>query len=147
MAPLEALAQMYPESLKELVQRRRALEGEAGQLQALIAGVMTARDGVVRLRGEEFTLPQLPAALEKVKAELEDVHAQLRAHDLQCRSWHRNAAVQMGGGWAEYLDGLLALIHYAEHSEADLLDLQGLMRNTIAVATATGKSTDSRSPT
>ncbi|MYM21407.1 M48 family metalloprotease [Duganella sp. FT135W] len=143
-APLEVLARMYPESLKELVQRRRALEGEAGQLQALIAGVMTARDGVVRLRGEEYTLPQLPAALEKVKAELEEVHAQLHAHDLQCRSWHRSAAAQMGGGWAEYLDGLLALIHYAEHSEADLLDLQGLMRNTIAVATATGKSTDSQ---
>lgn len=138
-----ALAQMYPEALKELVQRRRALQGEQDQLEALIAGVMTARDGVVHLRGEEYRLPQLPAALERVKAELEEVHAQLRTHDLQCRSWHQSAASQLGGGWREYLDGLLALIHFAEHTEADLLDSQGLLRNTIAIVTATGKTKDS----
>jgi Zn-dependent protease with chaperone function len=139
-APLEELAQMYPASLKELVQRRRMLEGETGQLQALIAGVMTARDGVVRLRGEEYKLSQLPAALERIKAELDEVHAELRKHDMQCRSWHQSAAAQLGGGWREYLDGLLALIHFAEHSEADVLDSLGLLRNTIAVATVTGKT-------
>jgi Zn-dependent protease with chaperone function len=139
-APVEELAQMYPASLKELVQRRRALEGESGQLQALIAGVMTARDGVVRLRGEEYKLSQLPAALERVKAELDEVHAELRKHDMQCRSWHQSAAAQLGGGWREYLDGLLSLIHFAEHSEADVVDALGLLRNTIAIVTATGKT-------
>lgn len=139
-APVEELAQMYPPALKDLVQRRRALEGETGQLQALIAGVLTARDGVVRLRGEEYKLSQLPAALERVKAELEEVHAELRQHDLQCRSWHQAAASQLGGGWREYLDGLLSLIHFAEHSEADMIDALGLLRNTIAIVTATGKT-------
>jgi Zn-dependent protease with chaperone function len=139
-APVDELAQLYPASLKDLVQRRRALEGESGQLQALIAGVMTARDGVVRLRGEEYKLSQLPAALERVKAELDEVHAELRKHDLQCRSWHQSAASQLGGGWREYLDGLLSLIHFAEHSEADVVDALGLLRNTIAIVTATGKT-------
>lgn len=139
-SPIEELARMYPASLKEMVQRRRSLEGEVGQLQALINGVMTARDGVVRLRGEEYKLSQLPAALERVKVELEEVHAELRKHDMQCRSWHQSAAARLGGGWRDYLEGLLSLIHFAEHSEADIIDALGLLRNTIAIVTATGKT-------
>ncbi|WP_217428477.1 M48 family metallopeptidase [Rugamonas rivuli] len=139
-AAVDELAQLYPDTLKELVQRQRMLDGEAGQLRALIAGVMSAKDGVVRLRGEEFKLSQLPAALKRVEAELEEVHGRLRAHDFLCRSWHQGAAAQLGGGWREYLDGLLALVHYAEHGEADIRDALGLLRNVIAVVTATGKT-------
>jgi Zn-dependent protease with chaperone function len=139
-APLDQLAGFYPAALKETMRRGRALDGEVSQLKALIAGVMTARDGVVRLRGEEYKLPQLPAALARVEAELEEVHAELRGHDLACRSWHQSAASRLGGGWREYLDGLLGLIHFAEHSEEDVVDALGLLRNTLAVVTATGKT-------
>ncbi|HEX7987862.1 MAG TPA: M48 family metallopeptidase, partial [Duganella sp.] len=139
-APVDPLAQCYPPALTETTRRGRVLEGEVAQLKALIAGVMTARDGVVRLRGEEYKLAQLPAALVRVEAELAEVHAQLRAHDLACRSWHQAAASRLGGGWRDYLDGLLALIHFTEHSEEDVVDALGLLRNTVAVVTATGKT-------
>lgn len=137
-APLDDLALFYPETLKNLVRRRRALDSERGQLEALIAGVLKAENGVVRLRGEEFKLSQLPAALARVKQEQEEVNEQLQRHDLHCRSWHHSAAARLGGGWSEYLDGLLGMLHYAEHSEANLRDAHGLLRNTVAVVTAAG---------
>jgi hypothetical protein len=77
-----------------------------------------------------------PAALERVKAEAEEVTARLRAHDHLCRSWHQGAASAVGGGWQAYLDGLLAVVHYAEHTSANLDDAHGLLQNTLSVETA-----------
>ena len=38
-----------------------------------------------------------------------------------------------------YLKGLLDLLHYADHVEANLLDAQGVLTHTVSVATADGK--------
>ena len=135
------LAGLYPESLAQDVQALRTLETQRGQLEALISGAMTAPGKVVRLRGVEFRKKQLPAALDSVRAEVAEVTARLLAHDKLCRSWHQGQAVRMGGGWQEYLDGLLAMIHYAEHTVANLQDAQGVLNNVTAVVTAVRRVT------
>lgn len=41
------------------------------------------------------------------------------------------AATKLGHGWDQYLLGLASLVHYLEHTTADLLDLDGV-RNVFA---------------
>lgn len=137
----EALATLYPASLTGDVHLLRSLEDERDQLDALIAGYLTARGGVVRLRGEQFSKKELPAALARVRSELDAVNARLQHHDWRCRSWHQNMARRMGGGWEAYLDGLLAIVHYTEHCLADLHDAQGMLTNAAAVVTAVRRVT------
>jgi Zn-dependent protease with chaperone function len=137
----EALATLYPASLTGDVHLLRSLEDERDQLDALIAGHLTARGGVVRLRGEQFSKKELPAALARVRSELDAVNARLQHHDWRCRSWHQNMARRMGGGWEAYLDGLLAIVHYTEHCLADLHDAQGMLTNAAAVVTAVRRVT------
>lgn len=133
-----ACASLYPPSLKQAVSQLRTLETQAEQLKAIIAGAMKVEGGTVHLNGESLRKTQLPEALAKIDSEIATLVARLHAHDLDCRSWHRGAAVQVGRGWPEYLDGLLALVDYAEHMEAELRDLHGMLHNTVAIATASG---------
>jgi hypothetical protein len=63
----------------------------------------------------------------------------VRAHDRLVRSAHLAAARLAGPGWAEYLRGLAATLHYADHSEANLRDAQGLVANVYAIVTADGR--------
>ena len=135
-------ALLYPPSLRRDIERLRGLDEEAAQLKALIDGRMKAPGGVVKLRGEEIKKRELPGALARVGDEIERLTAQLRAHDFLCRSWHQRGAALLGNGWCAYLDGLLALLHYAEHTEANLRDAQALVRNTVQVATALPRATD-----
>jgi Zn-dependent protease with chaperone function len=140
-ADIAELAALYPESLAADVHALRALETQAGQLQALISGAMSAPGKVVRLNGVEFRKKQLPAALAGVRGEIAALTARLQAHDHLCRSWHHGQAVALGGGWSRYLDGLLALIHYAEHSAANVQDAQGMLNNAAAIVTAVRRVT------
>lgn len=140
-ADMAGLADLYPQSLAQDVHALRILETQCGQLQALVAGTMTAPGKVVRLRGMEFRKKELPAALETVRAEIADVTGRLQAHDKLCRSWHQSQAARLDGGWQPYLDGLLSMIHYAEHSAANLQDAQGMLSNTAAVVTAVRRVT------
>ncbi len=135
-ASLDGAAALYPSSLTQDMQLLRGLNDETGQLQALIAGVAQAAGGTVRLRGVDYKKKDLPAALARVRAEADEVTGRLRAHDFLCRSWHQGAAAAMDGGWQPYLDGLLSVIHYAEHTSANVDDAHGLMQNTLAVETA-----------
>lgn len=130
---------LYPLSLMADMERLRVLEKELAQLQALHSGAMRPPNGVIQHREARLTRAQLPHAITQVEQELAGVQGRLQAHDRRCRSLHRAAAAAWGLGWAEYLQGLLAALHYADHAEANLLDLQGMLRNCVQVATATRK--------
>lgn len=131
------LAALYPESLLDEVARLRELERELGQLRALKTGALKAPGGLIRHRDRTLKHGELPGLLKAVEREHRQVEQRLLAHDKACRSTHRAAAAQLGGGWDAYLDGLLALLHYADHSEADLRDAQGLLSNAWQVESAT----------
>lgn len=135
-ADAAAGASLYPATLRGDVRQLRELREERDQLRALVAGWTSARNGRVRLRGEECRRRDLPAALARSTRELEEVEGRLRAHDLRCRSWHQVMARQLGGGWQQYLDGLLAVVHYAEHASADVADAHGVAMNVVAIESA-----------
>jgi Zn-dependent protease with chaperone function len=138
-SPEVELAALYPDSLRQQVQRVEELEEELGSLRALREGVFKATGGRLVHRGREIGRRALPAAIREVEDELGSARESLRAHDRQCRAAHLAAAERLGGGWAEHLRGLIDLLHYAEHARADLADAHGLLGNVVAVVTADGK--------
>jgi Zn-dependent protease with chaperone function len=128
---------LYPEALAAQVESLRRLEKDVEQLRALQRGALTPTDGVIRYRGQALRRADLPRALQAAERELARLQGELQAHDRRCRSLHLAAAAGFGEGWPEYLRGLLAVLHYADHTEANLRDLQGLVANTVQVVTAT----------
>src|SRR5262249_51275483 len=126
-------------SLTDDVERLRTLEQDLGQLRALQSGTLKPSGGVLRYRGKDLKPARLPQAIGELEAEIREGEKRLRAHDRLCRSANLAAARIAGNGWPEYLRGLLAALHYAEHTEANLRDAQGLLANTYSIVTATRK--------
>jgi hypothetical protein len=139
-APTSAtdLARLYPDTIVHDLELLRQLERELGQLRAVEAGTLDASGGVIRYRGRELRRRDLPGQIAKVQDELKAVRAQLDQHDRLCRSVHLAAARQAGQGWEEHIQGLLAVLHYADHTEANLRDLQKSVGHTFRVLTAAG---------
>lgn len=134
-----AFSALYPESLAADMERLRTLDKEKAQLAGLQRGTVQAPGGVIRHRGQVIPRSGLAGAIAQVERELAEVNGRLQAHDRLCRSLHLAAARRAGGGWAEYLAGLLAALHFADHTEDNLRDLQGVLINSVSVVTATRK--------
>ncbi|HKX43735.1 MAG TPA: M48 family metallopeptidase [Burkholderiaceae bacterium] len=128
---------LYPRALAGDMERLRTVEKELAQLRALRSGALRPPGGVIRHRDRTLKRTQLPSAIASVERELAELQERLQAHDRRCRGLHRAAAASFGEGWSEYLQGLLAALHYADHTESNLRDLQGMLANTVAIATAT----------
>jgi Zn-dependent protease with chaperone function len=135
-AELEAL---YPPRLTADVGRHRQLENELGQLRALQSGVLKPSEGVIRHRGRTIKPTDLSHVIEQVDREAASIEDSLRAADRQCRSVHLAAARHVGRGWEDYLRGVLAVLHFADHTHANLRDLRGMLGNAVGVATVTGR--------
>lgn len=135
----QALSALYPDSLKDDLSRLRSLEEELALLEALRDKVYEATGGQLTHRGQPITRRQLPDAIRRVGREAEKVRQRILAHDRECRSAHLAAAARLGAGWPEYLRGLISLLHYAEHTLANVQDAHGLLGNTVAIVTADGK--------
>lgn len=135
----QALASLYAPDLGDKLEKLRELEEEKGILEALFKKVYQATGGRIVYRGREIPRGDLPEAIAEVSTEETAVRQQISDHDSACRSAHLAAAEQLGGNWHAYLKGLINLLHYTEHSLADLRDAQGLLDNVTAVVTADGK--------
>lgn len=140
---LAELAGLYPAALREPVARLRELREELALLKALEAGALETSGRVIRHRGVEHRRRELPKLIARTSGELDQVEAELAAHDRRCRSAHLEAARALGGDWEPTLRGLAALGHYATHCEADLDDAIGALQNVLSVVLADGSVSDS----
>lgn len=138
---IKTLTALYPKQLADDLTRWRELEEERITLQALRDKVYQATGGRIVHRGREISRRDLPTAIRDVAAEIERVRERILTHDRRCRGAHLSAAGKLGSGWRDYLVGLIGVLHYAEHTLADLRDAQGLLGNVVAVVTADGKVT------
>jgi Zn-dependent protease with chaperone function len=136
---LHDLDSLYPESLGSDIERLRELEEERAILSALHSGALIAPNGIIRHRGKELKRSQLQGAIDEVAQEIQAVMDRVLGHHRRCRAAHLAAATSFGQGWPEYLEGLLRVLHYAEHAEANLLDARGYFGNVYAIVTADGK--------
>lgn len=138
-AVLAALNDIYPPTLSALLEHARALEDERMALQALRDGHATGQSGVIVHRGKQLKARDLTPAIAAVEQESAAVQAQLQAHDRAVRTAHWSAARTLSQGWDAYLEGLLAILHYADHAEANVRDAQGALANVYRVVTADGR--------
>ena len=131
-----SLRELYPEALVAKLDSLRVLEKERNLLIALRDGIYTPPDGVIRFRSKEVKKRELPALIETLTDECSAAHQEVLKHDMECRTAHLLAARKLGKGWDKYLNGLLAVLHYADHQHANITDSRALMSNTYAVITA-----------
>lgn len=131
---------LYPESLTDELERMRDLEKEHALLLAVRNGVYVSQGGAVHYRGRSLRRGQLPAAIGEVERDLDRLRQSLSAHDRQCRSVHQGIAVQLAPGWRAHLQGVAALLHYADHVLVDLRDREAALSRAVAIATATSRA-------
>lgn len=135
----DSLRQLYPESLQETLTEWRNLEEEIALLEAIESKSYDASGGVIRYRGEVVERADLTQLISRVKQERDIALSIIEDHDRRCRSVHDVAARTVWKGWREYLKSLTQLLHYVEHSEADLSDAHGQLANVTMMATASGR--------
>ncbi|MFZ5893575.1 MAG: M48 family metallopeptidase [Myxococcota bacterium] len=133
------LSDLYPERLRHALERWKSLEEERDMLQGLQRGILQAGGGNIRFRGSVLRRQDLPPTLDKVSAECAAARAELDEFDRQHRTAHALLAERLGQGWPEYLHSLLALLHYADHTEANMRDARGHLTNVFSVVTADGR--------
>lgn len=133
-----ALDRVYPAELGEDLERWKNLEGELQALEAIRDGRLDAPDGIIRHGGDTVTRKELPAVIEQVKGEVKAARAAVAAHDRDSRTAHRAAAAALGAGWEAFLVGLADLLHYTDHTRANVGDAHGFLANVWEVITADG---------
>ncbi|OOG43740.1 hypothetical protein B0E51_01410 [Rhodanobacter sp. C05] len=135
--PLQ-LDMLYPQNLGEELERLRSLEREHALLCSLRDRVYDAPDGVIRYRGRILKRSELPAAIASVDKERAATRSGLEAILKNARSLHLAAAAKLSPAWQAYLLGLLRLLHYADHAEANVRDAQAGLARAWQRATARG---------
>lgn len=135
----DAIAQLYPKSLVDELETARNLDIEKYTLDALAQGDLKPSGGVIRHRGKEISVAEIPDAIKQINKELRLVAQKLMLHDANCRATHLLAAKQAAQGWHEYLLGLIQLLHCTEHMAAVVNNENALLVNTWHVITADGQ--------
>jgi len=134
-----SLDELYPPELHDEVTQWRNLGDEVAMLEAIESGVLESPSGGLRHRGRTIRHSHLSGVISGVKREQNDSLAQIELHDKLCRTVHQAAAQKIEAGWPDYLKTLAELLHYLEHSLANLNDAHSHLANTTAVAVATGR--------
>jgi hypothetical protein len=132
----DKLSELYPESLARDVERLRTTNREKQLLDAIDAGVLEAPGAIIRHRGRQLKRRELPKVIAQLTEEIARLQQKLWAHDRRVRTAHRAIAARLGRGWEEYLCGLGAALHYADHSDANIRDAHRALANRVGVATA-----------
>jgi Zn-dependent protease with chaperone function len=138
----EALARLYPAGLAEQVELLNDKLGEKQALEALRDEVAQAPGGIIRHNGVQLRRKDLPRAIASLDAEIAAMRTQVENHDREVRGTHMAAARALGQGWPVYLRGLASVLHYADHTAANLRDAQGHFHNVWSVVTADGRVTN-----
>jgi Zn-dependent protease with chaperone function len=135
------LATLYPATLSAELEKMRELTHEKAMLGAVERGILQAPGGIVRYRGQDHHRRDLPALVAQVESELTTTRGAITEHDKRVRATHLAAARQLSPAWEAYLRGLAAILHYADHREADLEDAMGALENVVAIVLADRKVT------
>ena len=130
--------ELYPDTIGEDLEQLRSLEREHALLCSLRDRVYDAPDGVIRHRGRILRRNELPAAIASVGSERAALRASLESILKNVRSLHLAASAKVSPGWHAYLRGLLQVLHYADHAEANLRDAHAGLGSAWQAATAHG---------
>ncbi len=140
----QAIAALYPEEYGQTLEAIRELTDEFQNLQAIQLGFAKANTaqqtsgGMLRWRGTDVRRKELPKVLQSIDQEIRGLDAKALRFEQQARSTYRMAAKALGQEWVDALESRARLLHFVEHTQADLIDANGVLRNTYEVVTADG---------
>ncbi|WP_144392577.1 M48 family metallopeptidase [Pleionea sediminis] len=135
----KTIKSIYTSQLRNDLKRLRNAHEELSCLIGLKEGFLKAEGGVIRHNGKEYKRKELSDVIDNQRKIVNELENNVHMNDKKCRSAHIKAAESMGGDWSAYLKGLLHVLHYAEHSVAEVNDVRGLLNNVVAVALADGQ--------
>ncbi|MEL6810615.1 MAG: M48 family metallopeptidase [Bacteroidota bacterium] len=134
---------LYKHAMAKKLEEFKEIKEEIEALEIARNEVVTVEKRIIWHRGDRIKRKDIPEILKGLEAEEEDIRSRLKKHDSRARSAHYAAALKLGNGWAPYLKDLSRLIHYAEHSVADITDCARKFHNVLAVALADGRVSSS----
>jgi Zn-dependent protease with chaperone function len=132
----DRIATLYAPAHGKALQQLQLLEDERATLDAARAGHLRASGNRVHWRDQVLDTARLGPVITTLDAEIAPLRQAVTQHDQECRTLHRLAARRSGAGWEALLEGQVALLHFCEHTEADLRDGYGLFVNVLQVVTA-----------
>ncbi len=138
----EQMSKMYPETLKELLEKHKEVQEEIQQLTIVQHEVLTAERRMIMHRGKQIKRRQIPDIIKELKKEEKTLRQELTAHDTLCRQVPYSLVLEKKPEVAAYLKSVSRLVHYAEHSLRNIDDVVGKFHNTLRVVTADGRVTD-----
>lgn len=143
LEPSKVLEELYTPVAQENVEHLKQLLEEYHALRRVKAEVLTVEQRKIMFRGAEIKRREVPALMEVLQAEIDEARAKVMEHDRKCRKVPFLIAEKNYPSLAEYLQQLTSLLHYAEHSIADLQDAYGKYQNVFSVIVADGRISSS----
>lgn len=141
----KTIAGLYDAKIKDELAERRERHFEVATLEAIERGLLKTPGGVVRFRGESHKRKALGGLITRARADRAAIEDALRQRDVAIRTAHLEAARRYDAahpsenGQEAYLLGLLEVLHYAEHTSADLTDLEEVFGSLLGIVLADGK--------
>jgi len=133
-------SELYSERLSADLEALASLQSEKAQLEALRDGKARNSEGRLQHQGDSVrTKRQAVEALADLSRRIHALKRSLAEHDRSCRSRYYGLASEQGDEWVTLWLGLLKLLHYSEHTLANILDAEVALRNTLAMTTAKSK--------
>lgn len=135
---------IYTTELSDIIDQHQKVREEIIALEAIYQEVITAEKRVITHRGNRIKRKEIPEIIKVLKYEEEALRAKLILHDQQSRTVNLKASLGLEPTVAPYLKQLTTLVHYAEHSIANIQDTNKKLTHTIQVVTANGSVSSSQ---
>lgn len=136
-----ALAALYPKSLSDDLDRIKNLYDEKYTLEGIIARTLHVSGDVISFRGESIKRNSLPKIIDVINNEIFEAEKVVQQHDIRCRTVHLALAHNVSKEWEANLLGLISILHYTNHCEANLNDIHGCLSHIVNVVTADDRVT------
>ncbi len=130
--------QLYPKELENYAKDIQEVQEEIAALLVSKNESLTLEKRRIWHRGNQIKRKEIPNVLEGLQNEVAELRDKLKAHDVLSRSIHQKAASKIDKNWSKYHKKLTRLVHYSEHSLANIKDVHQKYNNVLSVALADG---------
>ncbi|WP_299678592.1 M48 family metallopeptidase [uncultured Tenacibaculum sp.] len=137
-----AVSKLYPHYISNDIQELQELEEEIIALEVSKDESLTLEKRKIWHRGNEVKRKDIPEILKELKEEVAVIREKLKEHDVLCRSTFQKLAKEVDQSWADYHERLIKLVHYSEHTMANLKDVMRKYNNVMGIALADGNVSD-----
>ncbi|MCT4580984.1 MAG: M48 family metallopeptidase [Flavobacteriales bacterium] len=140
---VEELNMLYPDSLKLNLESHKEVREELAALKNVLNESLTMEKRKIMHRGRAIKKRNIPQIIKELEKEELGLRNLLVTHDVKCRSVSYITANILNPKVGEYLKHLGGLVHYSEHTLANLNDMMGKFSNVLHTVLADGRVSSS----